>query len=61
MPEIPGDVNFDYEVNIADINSLVEIILGGTDNSDGLSDVNKDGEVNIADINAIIDMILKNQ
>ena len=58
VPEIPGDVNFDYEVNIADVNSLVDIILGGTDNSDGLSDVNGDNEVNIADINAIINYIL---
>ena len=61
VPEMPGDVNFDYEVNIADVNSLIDIILGGTDKSDGLSDVNNDGEVNIADINAIINMIINIQ
>ena len=58
-PYLPGDVNGDGEVNIADINALIDIILGGADNSEGRSDVNKDGEVNIADINSIIDIILK--
>ena len=58
VPEIPGDVNVDYEINIADVNSLIDIILGGVDYSDGLSDVNKDGEITIADINAIINLII---
>ena len=53
-----GDVNGDGEINIADINALIDIILGGTDNTEGRSDVNEDGEVNIADINAVIDIIL---
>ena len=53
-----GDVNGDGEVNIADINALIAIILGGEDNSEGRSDVNGDGEVNIADINAVIAIIL---
>jgi hypothetical protein len=54
---IYGDVNCDGEVNIADINSIIDIILSG---AAGIStaDVNGDGEVNIADINAIIDLIL---
>ena len=54
---VAGDVNIDGEVNIADINSVISIILDNTGNSYG--DVNGDGEINIADINAIIDMILK--
>ena len=52
------DVNLDGEVNIADVNAVISLILlpeGGT-----LGDVNGDGEVNIADINAIIDEILSN-
>ena len=53
-----GDVNGDFEVNIADINALIDIILGGDDNSEGRSDVNEDGEVNISDINEVIDIIL---
>jgi len=54
---LKGDVNGDGEVNIADINAVIDIILSGSSNNVG--DVNGDGEVNIADINAIIDIILK--
>ena len=57
MPDFPGDVNADLEVNIADVNAVVDIILGGNANPPA-ADVNGDGEINIADINAIIDIIL---
>jgi hypothetical protein len=50
-------VNGDGEVNIADINAIIDIILSGAAGNSA-ADVNDDGEVNIADINAIIDMIL---
>lgn len=53
---ISGDVNLDQEVNIADINMAINMIID--DNHDSVGDVNKDGEINIADINAIIDIIL---
>jgi hypothetical protein len=52
------DVNNDNEVNIADLNAVIDIILGGEDISNGRADVNRDGEVNIADINTVIDSIL---
>lgn len=55
-PTITGDVNGDGEVNIADINAVIDMILSGTFNANG--DVNGDGEVNIADINAVINVIL---
>jgi hypothetical protein len=55
---IQGDVNGDSEVNIADINALIDIILTGG-SGDARSDVNGDGEVNIADVNAVIDLILQ--
>ena len=51
-----GDVNGDSEVNIADVNAVIDIILNSGDDSNG--DVNSDGEVNIADVNAIIDVML---
>ncbi len=53
---VPGDVNRDGEVNIADVNAVIDAILG--DVHDIIFDVNGDGEVNIADVNAIIDIIL---
>ena len=69
---IPGDVNGDGEVTIADANTVIIIINGGSSSGhtrvpdpdgDGwtiLGDVNGDGEINIADINAVINEILKN-
>ena len=57
MPPLPGDVNGDREINIADVNAVIDIILGGNDDTTA-ADVNGDGEINIADINAIIDIIL---
>ena len=57
-----GDVNHDNEVNIADINAAIDMILSQTAATQtNVGDVNGDGEVNIADINAIIDLILKQE
>lgn len=55
-----GDVNGDGEVNIADINTLIDIILGGGADVDMLkrADVNGDSEVNVADINSLINIII---
>jgi hypothetical protein len=53
-----GDVNGDREVNVADVNVLIDIILRGKDISEGRSDVNGDGEVGIADVNTLINYIL---
>jgi hypothetical protein len=60
QPWIKGDVNGDGEVNIADINALIDVILGGnvSDETRQRADVNGDGEINIADINSVIDIIL---
>ena len=57
---IKGDVNADNEVNIADVNALIDIILTSVVQSDWRSDVNGDGEITIADINAVLDLILNN-
>lgn len=55
---IQGDINGDREVNIADVNALLDMILSGEILMVG--DVNKDGEVGISDVNALIDIILNN-
>ncbi len=56
---LTGDVNCDGEINIADINTLIDIILTGA-GVNNTADVNSDGEVNIADVNTLINMILSN-
>ncbi len=58
---IPGDVNGDGEVNIADVNVVINVILnGGTTDADlfKAADVNGDGEVNISDVNTLIQLII---
>ena len=55
--ELVGDVNGDGEVNIADVNAVIRMIL--TDETNAAGDVNGDGEINISDVNAIIRIILE--
>ena len=55
---LPGDVNADGELNIADVNCITSVILGDPDIYEGRADVNDDGEVTIADINVVIAYIL---
>ena len=55
--DIYGDVNGDHEVNIADVNFVISIIIDGT-GYNAAADVNGDLEVTVADINTLIDIIL---
>ena len=56
-----GDVNCDWEVNIADINALLDSVISDAQYNSFYSyatDVNGDKEINIADINTLIGAIL---
>ncbi|MBO4803009.1 MAG: CotH kinase family protein [Muribaculaceae bacterium] len=61
-PHLPGDINEDGEVTIADVNKLIEMILLGTIDLDDIpqADLDGDGEVGIADISYLIYCILSN-
>lgn len=50
------DTNGDDEVNIADVNYIISLIL--SDGYDARADANEDGEINIADVNEVIYHIL---
>ena len=55
-----GDLNSDSEINIADVNVLIDILMAsGRPSCPILADSNADGEINIADVNKIIDLILE--
>lgn len=57
-----GDVTEDGVVTIADVTSLVNIILGKTeDYRQELADVNEDGNVTIADVTSLVNIILGKQ
>ena len=63
-PYVPGDVNGDGEITIADAGSVIDVVVMGGNaghTRTPAADVNNDGEVNIADVNAIIDLILSNR
>lgn len=61
---LPGDVNNDGEVGIADVMALIDIILVDKAGYDAVTllraDVNQDREILLADLNALIDLIIKN-
>ena len=56
-PVVRGDVNEDTFVNIADVSSLIDILLGSATATAG-ADCNLDHNVNIADVSALIDYLL---
>ena len=58
---IKGDVNDDGEVTVADVNAIINLILGGQASYaiTQASDVNGDGEITVADVNEVINIILK--
>ena len=60
--EMPGDVNNDREVGIADVSALIDILLGGETDSETQwrADVNQDNEITLGDVNALIDLIIGN-
>ena len=60
---IPGDVNGDGEINIADANSVIDVVIMGGNSGHTrapAADMNGDGEVNITDVNEIINLIINN-
>ncbi len=59
-PGVLGDVTGDGEVDIADVNAIINIMLQKNPASDypGNADVTSDGSVDIADVNAVINIML---
>ncbi|MBQ0115926.1 MAG: dockerin type I repeat-containing protein [Bacteroidales bacterium] len=53
-----GDVNEDTFIDIADLNKLINVVLGIDTANQQAADVNQDTFVDIADINALINLIL---
>ena len=51
-PSIPGDVNGDGTVDVADISAIISV-MAGTEQYDN-ADVNQDGQVDVADISQVI-------
>ena len=54
---ILGDINSDGNINVLDVVSLVNIILGYDDDSN-LADINEDGSINVIDVVLLVNLIL---
>ena len=61
MPEpsqaLVGDINGDGKVDIADVNAIINMMLGKVE-AVPAADLNGDGNVDISDVNAIINLML---
>ena len=53
---ILGDVNQDGKVDIADVNIVINVMLGKDSNP--LADLTGDGKTDIADVNTVINLML---
>ncbi len=55
-PALYGDVNGDGQVDIADVNTIINVMLGKA--TSDTCDVTNNGQVDIADVNVIINLML---
>lgn len=57
-PGLPGDLNGDGSINVQDLITMVNMILGTAEPSYSLADLNDDGIINIQDLILLVNMIL---
>ncbi len=56
-PAVPGDVNGDTSVDVADVTAVVSMILGTASSTDA-GDVNADGVIDVSDVTMLVNIIL---
>jgi len=54
----PCDLNKDSDVNVADVQNMVNLILGLTSGTPGVGDLNHDGLVNISDLQVLVNTVI---
>ena len=57
---LAGDVNGDGRVNVSDVATLINMILGIVPVDPVAADIMKDGRINVSDVSALINLILGN-
>ena len=57
---VPGDVNMDGSVDIADVAKLIDVLMGSVlaDYDPGAADVDRNGEIDITDVALLIDKLM---
>jgi hypothetical protein len=53
-----GDVNYDSKVNVTDVTTLVNMILGVVPKDMERADIDNNGKINVSDVTALINVIL---
>ena len=53
-----GDVNYDSKVNVTDVTTLVNMILGVVPKDMERADIDSNGKINVSDVTALINIIL---
>ncbi|MBQ4138720.1 MAG: dockerin type I repeat-containing protein, partial [Muribaculaceae bacterium] len=56
--QLVGDVNGDGRVNVSDVTTLVNMILGVIPKDETRADINGDGKINVSDVTALVNIIL---
>ena len=56
-PGLPGDLNGDGHVDISDVNAIINMMLGKSEQTP-VGDITGDGTVDISDVNAVINLML---
>ena len=59
--ELPGDVNDDGVLDIADVTTLIDLVLNGRQLYRAPADMDSDGSVDINDVTNLISIILGNK
>ena len=54
---IRGDINGDDMVDVADVNGVINMMLGKAEQTNA-GDINGDGQIDVADVNAVINLML---
>ena len=55
--QVQGDLTGDGNVDIADVNAVINMMLGKTELRSA-ADINNDGNVDVSDVNAVINIML---
>ena len=62
-PKLAGDVNCDGNLNIADVTTIVNRLLGKENNKSFFipnADINNDNTINISDVSELVKILLNN-
>ena len=56
---ISGDINIDGSLNVQDLVVLINIIIGGNQDTNNNGDINNDNTIDVLDVVVLVNMILQ--